>query len=436
MKILIVAKLFPPENSIASLRPYSWAKYWSRYGNEITVLTTSKEVRAENFNFDCSGFNIISIPLHIPFTRKKKYTNEFDNSVHAPSRNVYSTKKISEHGIKRIIRNVYDWFASTTGCFWGCRFPDWTDLWVKKAMKTINPNDFDVLVTTAWPYSVHRTGLYFRKKGWKGTWICDWRDSWPDNPLFNGLRIFHCHENKLLRSFLNKADAVTTVSNAISSFFRSKTTTPVCTIFNGMDEENIDIVKSTGISKKTKFTCAYTGSWGPDRTPVGELFFGVISSLLHSGKIKEEDFEIVIAGCDLTELIEKYNLEKICKCLGKVPLEEAYKIQLSADEMLFLSPDYDAKFGGVLSGKIFEYLYLANDIMAIGCTGVSPACKLIKESNSGEWFGNDTDKIELYLLERIKNPEPREKKWEIIRQFSREKQAKAMLDIIEKCRNK
>lgn len=42
MRILIVSTFFPPENSIASFRPYSWAKWWSRAGHEVTVVSTKK----------------------------------------------------------------------------------------------------------------------------------------------------------------------------------------------------------------------------------------------------------------------------------------------------------------------------------------------------------------------------------------------------------
>ena len=44
MKILIISYYYPPEtySIIASLRPLSWAKYWSQQGYEIHILTTSK----------------------------------------------------------------------------------------------------------------------------------------------------------------------------------------------------------------------------------------------------------------------------------------------------------------------------------------------------------------------------------------------------------
>ena len=42
LRILIVAHAFPPMNSIASHRPYSWARFWRDEGHEIHVLTPAK----------------------------------------------------------------------------------------------------------------------------------------------------------------------------------------------------------------------------------------------------------------------------------------------------------------------------------------------------------------------------------------------------------
>ena len=58
-KILIITHYFPPINAIASHRPYSWAKYWSRMGHNITVLTTKKEPKSNDLNLDCSFFKVI-----------------------------------------------------------------------------------------------------------------------------------------------------------------------------------------------------------------------------------------------------------------------------------------------------------------------------------------------------------------------------------------
>jgi hypothetical protein len=40
--ILIISTGFPPRNVPGALRAYSWAKYWSRAGHKVTVLTNKK----------------------------------------------------------------------------------------------------------------------------------------------------------------------------------------------------------------------------------------------------------------------------------------------------------------------------------------------------------------------------------------------------------
>ena len=44
MRILIIAYYFPPEThaTMASLRPYSWANYWSKMGHEVCIITNRK----------------------------------------------------------------------------------------------------------------------------------------------------------------------------------------------------------------------------------------------------------------------------------------------------------------------------------------------------------------------------------------------------------
>ncbi len=43
LKILVITYDWPPRNSIGTHRPYSWAKYWSKLGAEVTVLTSQKK---------------------------------------------------------------------------------------------------------------------------------------------------------------------------------------------------------------------------------------------------------------------------------------------------------------------------------------------------------------------------------------------------------
>ena len=39
MKVLVLCNDFTPLNSIGAQRPYSWFKYFKKYGAEITAIT-------------------------------------------------------------------------------------------------------------------------------------------------------------------------------------------------------------------------------------------------------------------------------------------------------------------------------------------------------------------------------------------------------------
>jgi len=75
LKILIITHYFPPSNSIASHRTYSWAKYWSKMGHDVTVLTTAKERRENDLNLPFDGFQVIEIENTF-YTRLKKYLGQ------------------------------------------------------------------------------------------------------------------------------------------------------------------------------------------------------------------------------------------------------------------------------------------------------------------------------------------------------------------------
>ena len=112
MKILIVSTFFPPQNSIASLRPYSWAKWWSRAGHDVTVLTTEKEEWANNLNLDCSGFTVIKTPLWIPFGKANKGVKTVMNF---NGESTISSQKFGKLKVLLFLRNVYTNFVTKTG---------------------------------------------------------------------------------------------------------------------------------------------------------------------------------------------------------------------------------------------------------------------------------------------------------------------------------
>ncbi|MCK5687273.1 hypothetical protein KAJ27_24270 [bacterium] len=59
MRILVVSYYFPPMNSVASLRIFSWARVWADAGHRITVLTAPKPLNDDLLSVNTDRIEII-----------------------------------------------------------------------------------------------------------------------------------------------------------------------------------------------------------------------------------------------------------------------------------------------------------------------------------------------------------------------------------------
>jgi glycosyltransferase involved in cell wall biosynthesis len=423
MKILIVSTFFPPTNSIASLRPYSWAKYWSKMGHEVTVLTTKKNQHETDLKLDCSMFRIVEVPLWIPFANV--YRNEKKIIINQDNLNI---KQILLKQIKRL----YDIFTQKTGCFLTCRYPDWNDYWAKKALQFVAEHQWDLVVSTGGPYSVHRVGYFLKKKKWTKKWVIDWRDLWTKNHIYKGFPLFHPLEKYLEKIFHNNADLITAVSEPLAYALRQMTRTPVEIIYNGFDSDDfIDLLRRPR-KDNNRLEIVYTGTiYRPYQDP--SPFFEALSQLIKQGYITKKDVHITFAGnqADVSDLAQQHNIIDSYTFAGFLPRNKALEMQYDADIVLFLEFEKQG-VEGVLTGKLFEYLFIAREIWGIGCSNTTEPGSLIEKSNSGIAFGKDIEKIKAYIMKRINNKSffENKKNYNIIHNYERKMQAEIMLQKI------
>lgn len=436
MKILIVSTFFPPQNSIASLRPYSWAKWWSRAGHDVTVLTKKKENLPNDLHLDCSGFSVIEIPLWMPFRKASKAVNattQNNDNLH----NNEGCKKSMCLKILSLLKSIYRKFVTSTGCFYDCRFPDWSDAWIKKAASQLRPTCCDLLVTTGGPYSVHRTAILLKRKGWNGKWILDWRDLWTKNHLYPGIRIFHPWERHLENLFHKNANYITTVSEPLAETLGGMTKTPVAVIYNGFDTEDFNFLTERSRKNNEKYTISYLGTLYRGYRDPEPLFRG-LGELEKSGLITSDDIVVQFAGAqaDVLDMARKYGVEKYYSYLGFLPREKALELQYDSDAVLFLEYE-NPEVKGVLTGKLFEYLYLSRKILAVGCSNRTSAGALIEKCNAGICCGKDVESIKEFILQAVDNKKTNIKESESfknfseINAFSRKIQAEKMLSLID-----
>lgn len=381
MRILIVSTYFPPLNSIASLRPYSWAKAWSRNGHDVTVLTTTKESEQGTKDLKKENFQIISVSLPKWISKLKlQYHHNYYQNSHPSKRLQY---------LKKITYKFYHFLRFKRGLFNTCRMPDFTDFWILPALKAIKNNmPWDIVISTSGPYATHLIAACIKKRQQAPLWIADYRDAWSDSRIFPGLFPFNLFESWLEKKLIRHANLITTVSEPFAKSYAIKFPhTKIAAIENGFDPEDFTRLPNESIFPYDgKFRIVYTGSIYAGKQDPSPLF-QAINILLKDVRFSHllNHLEVLFMGQNqqhLQRLIDEYNVNPWVKLQGFIEREDALQMQRDAHALLFLAWN-DPKNDGIMTGKLFEYLYSKTFILSINNTGIETSQQLIIEANAG-----------------------------------------------------
>lgn len=385
VRILIVCHFFPPINAIASLRPYSWAKYWSRMGHEVVVLTTVKPPSAHPLKFPREGFSVVEVP-------------SLYNSVRALVKKGRAGGIFQELGAEErkegLVSRLLGYFQNKYGIFWNIRMPDHLDFWIWPAARAARRlGRFDLVVSTFGPYASHLVAyLVKRSQGCK--WIADYRDLWTDSYVYPGLWPFKAVERMLERKLLASADAITSVARLEAEVLRKAYGRYVHIVENGFDIEDLKGLSTEPFFPQDgKIRIVYTGSFYAGKRDPSPLFLA-IRKLEGKHPGLEDKLEVVVAGVNLhnlEEFIESHGVKKYVRLQGFVSRPDALRMQRDADALLLL--EWEDPVASMLTGKVFEYLFSGRPVLLVGAGPESPAGKLITEVERGFCLGNDVERI-------------------------------------------
>ena len=428
MKVLIITYFFPPLNSVASLRLYSFAKYLTEFGLEVTVFTTPKKVGQEfsQVFFENNGYKVIELPIPKPF------------------------KIVS---INRLVNKI----SKITGIYYKNRFPDDSDRWLKPAFNYLKSYNFDVVISSYGPYVCHNIALQLKKNGNIKRWVADFRDLFVDSPIYTGIPFFFFIEKKMEKDFLDNSDIITVVSQSMKKVLSKKTGTPIEVVYNGFFNENYEFIQKKDFSidldpnilkilfDKNILKIVYTGTVYESRKLDNLLV--AIKDLKNEGVLSGNNFRFILAGAyNVIEKIKKYNLEELYIYLGLLDFKSSLKLQYLSDILLLpleeinekkLKGDID-KYKGILTGKIFEYLglnlYKLTPIWVINKSVDDEKIEILNSSGVSTIFFDDVDKIKKYLIKALNERESFLNQYKVNRdyiiQFDRKEQAKKMYEII------
>ena len=426
-KVLIITYYWPPSGGAGVQRILKNVKYFPKYGILPYVITV-KEDRA--------SYPVIDETLNedVPAEAKVFRTDTFEPF------GVYS-KLLGKKSIPTGFSNESNpGFIQKLSRFIRGNFfiPDARKGWIKfayrEAVKIIERENIDTILTTSPPHSAQIAGLILKEK-LNIKWIADLRDPWTDIYYYNEFNHLAFAKNldaDYERDVLEKADKIITVSKDLKRMFASKSAeideNKIFIIPNGYDSDDFKTQTNSG---KEEFTITYTGTLADSYNP--SVFFHVLKKL--TGKYPAAKIKLQFIGNPAGSLIEEIKNISLSGNLELIPTvshNKSVEYLLNSSALLLVIPEIKND-KGILTGKLFEYLAAKKPIICIGLPD-GDAAEIINECEAGKTFSRKMDK-ELFdyieeLLIKWKNGEILEIQNDKHIKYSRESQAEELSKII------
>ncbi len=412
-RILIISYDWPPRNSIATHRPYSWAKCWSEQGFDITVLTSTKKFFDYPLDLNLPKIDGVKI-IEADYKSFLPIPKTLEGHV------VGSTSVMKR--IKHIIAFVFGWEY------------DVRTRWAGVANQMVEKvgTDFNFVVSTYGPDSAHKIASKFKNANPNIFWVADYRDLWSLNARSknSSLAKFFIKRNEL--QVVNSVDMFTTVSRELASLQADWVKKQPEVVFNGFD---IDLDASLYVRPLNRLNdclnIVYTGRiYSGKRSPLPLL--RAIEKLIDADQAKKSNFSLNFYGVNTAAIqdeVGSFKYPEIIKHHGHVSRCFALQFQQSADLLLLLeSGDIDSK--GFLTGKIFEYIVAGRPIISIGSGSDTAIARVLNETHCGVCYGEDESLIMTDLLSCLRGEMPFWYKPDInvIQRYSRKHQAEQMIE--------
>jgi len=404
MRILVISSYFGPETSVGVLRVNAFVKYWARAGHEIHVVTMPFSGNLpEGLEKNVCVFQVA------PYLIGSRQSGD----VQGYAKGASGTKKRIvdfQYWLKRrFLSNYLDprilWWPKVAG-------------FVREEL--LPANRYDVIFSTVPSYTAHSAAASVKAAARDTFWVADYRDLWSGSPIFPGCAPVRAFERWHERLVLKRADLIVSINEPLIDELRTLHGGDRYFIVpNGFDDSEVDsyngAVGGDAVSElvgiRPKVLIVYAGSVLPGGYQDPTSLLKAIKELAGQGAISPGDIEVRFYGdhtaLDQFDLARDPVVERFVTRLGKVPRMHILKIQKQADFLLFIGykPIVQGvgSTSGVVSGKLFEYLISGTEVLAVRVTGDMIAAEMLVRSRSGDFYGDDVEKIKERLLRALRD---------------------------------
>lgn len=381
----MITYYWPPSGGSGVQRTLYFVKYLRYYGWEPIVYTVENGefpiIDETLLNEIPDDIEIIKTKIWEPYQLYKKFTGKDKDQRLKPA-------IVTEKQDHQLAHKISTWIR---GNFF---IPDARKFWINPSIKYLieylSANPVDIIFSSSPPQSVHLIALALKKK-FNIPWVADFRDPWTKISYYNDLMLTKWADQKhksLEKEVLEAADHVVTVSESCRMDFEAIGLREVQVITNGFEDS---VVLPDKTPDKDYFTLSYTGTLSRDRNPE-QIWFGLQELVRKNEDLKKKLRIRFIGNIDqsIFDSLDQHGLSENYERIGYVPHQEVFDYLMTSDVLLLIGIPNDK---GVLTGKLFEYLYTQKPILSIGPKG-GDIEKILTQSKSG--YCVDFDEKQLF----------------------------------------
>jgi glycosyltransferase involved in cell wall biosynthesis len=388
LKVFLVAWYFPPSNTIAAVRLGKLAKYLTKAGHEVRVLTASGLPYAP------------TLPVEIP--EERIYRTGWSDINSFPSRLRGVVKRLLERGGKSAAAGdkrslQLDQNKPPKGTtYYGGRLsklyqllfniPDERIGWLPEARRQglhlFEEWRPDAIFATAPPFTSLLIG-YALSKATGIPLIVEFRDRWSDDPYYPPPWWRRRLEFWMERQILRQATALTTVSEPWAETYRARYGKPVTVIYNGYDPADQPNGGPSGLSggwpECDRLRIIHTGGIYRGRRDPSPLFDAISRDEDLKRRVRVDFYGL--ATDYVPALARHYGVESCIEIHARVEHAESIRQQRLSDVLLLMQMDSPLEQGNV-PGKFFEYLGARRPILVLGWDQGVPAT-IVRQRGAG-----------------------------------------------------
>ncbi len=392
-KALIISYYWPPSGGAGVQRWLKFVKYLRDFDWEPVVFCPENpeypETDSSLFADVPPSLEVLKLPIWEPYTLYKRFLGQKKGEK-------ISAAFLSEKKKNKTLEDISVWIRGNLF------IPDARKFWIRPAVKYLEKylaaHPADVIISTGPPHTTHLIALALA--GRTGTpWLADFRDPWTNIDFYKELKLSSRADkkhHKLELEVLQKASAVTVVSNTMASDFNKIHPRGYKVITNGYDQQ--DIAGDSVVTLDSKFSLAHIGTLASARNPL--TLWKALRNLLVSDPALAADLEIKLVGKidhSVITSLEEYGLTGFVRKIDYLSHDRVVVCQQQS-QVLLLIINNTPNAGMILTGKFFEYMAAKRPILCLGPED-GDASLILEETRAGLLAGfDDVEKMEKHIL--------------------------------------